>query len=100
MFRWDLKLEKSFPIGDNLFITPYLWVINVLGSENVNNVWRSTGDPYTTGWLNTPEGRTASERNGEGYVQDYQSLERDPSNFGVPRMIRLGLKLNFTRIGL
>jgi hypothetical protein len=100
MFRWDLKLEKSFPIGDQFFITPYFWVINVLGSENVNNVWRSTGDPFTTGWLNTPEGQTASERNGQGYVQDYQSLERDPSNFGVPRMIRLGLKLNVTKIGL
>ena len=102
MFRWDLKLEKSFPIGDQFFITPYLWVVNVLGSENVNNVWQSTGSPYTTGYMNTPEGKAAAnnQSNPEGYVQDYNSLERDPVNFGVPRMIRLGLKLNVTKIGL
>ncbi|MGB5530736.1 MAG: TonB-dependent receptor, partial [Ignavibacteriaceae bacterium] len=100
MFRLDLKLEKSFSIGENFFITPYLWVLNVFDSDNVNNVWRSTGDPYSTGWLNTAEGQLIAERNGQGYVDDYQSLERDPDNFGIPRMIRLGLKLNLTNIGL
>ncbi len=99
-FRWDLKLEKSFSVGENTLITPYLWVQNVLGTANVTNVWRSTGDPYTTGWLNTEDGVAAVERNGKGFEQDYKSLERNPGNFGIPRLIRLGLKLNFTRLGL
>ncbi len=49
---------------------------------------------YTTGFLNTEEGIAAIESNGEGYRQDYESLERDPGNFGIPRLIRLGLKVN------
>ncbi len=95
-FRVDLKVEKSFPIGD-FYIVPYLWIENLLGSINVNNVYRSTGDPYTTGYLNTDAGRIAVENNGEGFAQDYRSLERNPSNFGIPRLIKLGLKLNFAR---
>ncbi len=93
-FRIDLKLEKSFEIG-NLLITPYLWIQNLLDGDNITNVWRSTGDPYTTGFLNTQNGKNAAITNGEGYVQDYKSLEEDPVNFGIPRQIRLGLKMNF-----
>ncbi|MGB5849578.1 MAG: carboxypeptidase-like regulatory domain-containing protein [Ignavibacteriaceae bacterium] len=100
-FRIDLKVEKSFPIG-NFFIVPYVWIENLVGSENVTGVWRSTGDPLTTGYLNTPEGRAATQNNRnltgtDGFSQDYQSLERDPRNFGIPRLIKLGLKLNFAR---
>ena len=93
-FRIDLKLEKSFEVG-NLLITPYLWIQNLLDGDNVTGVWRSTGDPYTTGFLNTQNGRNASANNGEGYVADYKALERDPANFGLPRQIRVGLKMNF-----
>ena len=93
-FRIDLKLEKSFEIG-NLLITPYLWIQNLLDAENITGVWRSSGDPYTTGFLNTQEGRNTAQNNGEGYVKDYQVLESDPANFGFPRQIRLGLKMNF-----
>ncbi len=93
-FRVDLKIEKSFAFG-NLLVTPYLWVQNLLDGNNITNVWRSTGDPYTTGFLNTQNGRNASITNGEGYVKDYEALERDPGNFGTPRQIRLGLKMNF-----
>lgn len=94
-FRIDLKAEKSFRIGENLLISPYLWIENLLDADNVVNVWRSTGDPYTTGFLLTQEGQTVVANRGEGYEQDYTSRERDPGNFGIPRQIRLGLKLNF-----
>ncbi|MCH7516311.1 MAG: TonB-dependent receptor [Bacteroidetes bacterium] len=92
-FRIDLKVEKSFKTG-GLLVTPYLWIQNLLGSENITDVWRSTGDPNTTGWLNTPDGQAAIQSNGEGFRQDYESLERDPDNFGIPLLIRLGLKVN------
>jgi outer membrane receptor protein involved in Fe transport len=100
-FRVDLKLEKSFSLMNNLAITPYVWIQNLFDAINVVNVWRSTGDPYTTGWLSTAEGRAAtSVTNGNLIAQDYMSLERDPNNFGIPRLIRLGLKLNFSNISL
>jgi outer membrane receptor protein involved in Fe transport len=96
-FRIDLKVEKSFPIS-NFYITPYVWVENLLDADNVITVYRSTGSPYTTGWLNEADAQGTIGQVGEGYVRDYESLEKDPRNFGIPRLIKLGLKLNFDRI--
>ncbi|MCU0345127.1 MAG: TonB-dependent receptor, partial [Ignavibacterium sp.] len=96
-FRIDLKVEKGFKIGD-LYLTPYVWIENLLDADNVVSVWRSTGSPYTTGWLNDPEAQGTIQQQGEGYVKDYESLEKDPNNFGIPRLIKLGLKLNFDKI--
>lgn len=98
-FRIDLKVEKGIRI-DNLILSPYIWIENLLDADNVINVYRSTGSPYTTGWLLTPEGRTTAQQRGQGYVEDYMALERNPANFGIPRLIKLGFKLNFSNIGL
>jgi outer membrane receptor for ferrienterochelin and colicin len=95
--RIDLKVEKGFRIG-NLYLTPYVWIENLLDTDNVVRVWRSTGSAYTTNWLNDPAAQGTIQQQGEGYVRDYQTLEKDPRNFGVPRLIRLGLKINFDRI--
>jgi hypothetical protein len=100
-FRVDFKLEKSFDLMNSLAITPYLWVENLFNTINVVNVYRSTGDPYTTGWLSTQEGiASTSGPGGNLMAADYRSLERNPANFGIPRLIRLGLKLNFSNISL
>jgi len=96
-FRIDLKLEKGFRIS-NFYITPYVWIQNLLNADNVNNVYRSTGSAYSTGWLNDPDAQGQINTIGQGYVDDYQSLETNPTNFGIPRLINLGLKLNFDRI--
>jgi outer membrane receptor protein involved in Fe transport len=99
-FRIDLKMEKGFSVGNSMFFTPYLWIENLLDSDNIVNVYRSTGDPYTTGWLTTEQGQSAILFNGLQWAQDYESLERSPRNFGIPRLIRLGLKINFANISL
>ena len=96
-FRVDLKVEKSFKLGDAL-ITPYLWVENLFDADNPVLVWRSTGSPYTTGFLDTENGKKKAEGKGEAWVQDYMSTERDPANFGIPRLIKLGLKVNFSNL--
>ncbi len=96
-FRIDFKVEKGFPIG-NFYLTPYVWIENLLDADNIVGVWRSTGSPYTTNWLNDPDAQGTIQQQGEGYVKDYETLEKDPNNFGIPRLIKLGLKLNFDRI--
>lgn len=96
-FRIDLKVEKSFEFN-NLTISPYIWIENLLDADNVINVYRSTGNATTTNWLNTTDGMAAVANNGEGYKQDYIALENDPSNFGVPRMIKLGVRMNFANL--
>lgn len=99
-FRVDMRLEKTFRLGDALAISPFLWIENLLDTKNVVNVWRSTGDPETTGFLNTEQGKTQTEQFGEGYVQDYMALERTPFNYGIPRLIRVGLKVDFNSLGM
>jgi len=96
-FRIDLKIEKGFKIS-NFYITPYVWIQNLLDVQNVNDVYRTTGSAYSTGWLNDPDAQGQITTVGQGYVDDYESLELDPRNFGIPRLIYLGLKLNFDRI--
>jgi hypothetical protein len=96
-FRIDIKVEKGFPVG-NFYITPYVWIENLLDTDNAIDVWRSTGSAYTTNWLNDPDAQGTIQQQGQGYVKDYETLEKDPSNFGIPRLIKLGLKLNFDRI--
>jgi len=96
-----LKITKGIPIGD-VIISPYVWINNVFAAVNEVDVWRSTGSGYTTDHLNTEAGRTTAANNfnqtgSDGYVQDYNSLERDPTNFGIPRQILLGIKVDFTR---
>jgi hypothetical protein len=98
-FRVDLKIEKGIPIS-NLVITPYVVIENLFDADNPVSVYRSTGSPYTTAWLNTAQGRKF--RNEHPYPQlfeaDYKSLELSPFNFGIPRLIKLGLKVNFSNI--
>ena len=96
--RVDLKIEKSFGLGDNLMLTPYVWVQNLFDVDNAVDVYRSTGDPYTSGYLSTEEGKAVASDQGPNYVSDYTALERDPLNFGIPRLIRLGFRLNFSNI--
>ncbi len=97
-FRVDFKLEKSFSIGSSTLITPYVWIENLFESINATEVWRSTGSAYTTDYLSTENGKTLSRQNGDDWVEDYRSLERDPGNFGIPRLIKLGLKINFASL--
>ena len=70
-----MKIEKSFKF-ENFRFSPYIWVENLLDADNVTAVYRSTGSPYTTNWLNTEEGKAIIANVGEGYAQDYASLEK------------------------
>jgi hypothetical protein len=94
-------------IGD-LLLTPYVWVENLFDAVNPVVVYQSTGDPYSTGWLESQEAKniaagriSASNPNGDKqFIEDYKSLERTPFNFGIPRLIKLGFKVNFSNIAL
>ena len=96
-FRVDLRIEKSFYLA-GVKLSPYLWIQNVFDADNVVSVYRSTGSPYTTDWLNTSEAKATAETLGPGYVEDYTSLEHDPDNFGIPRLIRLGIKMDISHL--
>jgi outer membrane receptor protein involved in Fe transport len=100
-FQLDARLDKTFSVGP-IDANLYVWVINVLNRKNVINVFNTSGDAYDDGWLASSEGIAASEAYrlyGDEYVEMYktlyQALTYDANNFGPPRQIRVGLKLDF-----
>ncbi|RMH77524.1 MAG: hypothetical protein D6681_20865, partial [Calditrichaeota bacterium] len=96
IFRVDMKLEKTFQFG-KIRIKPYLWVQNLFDRDNFNSVYRSTGEPDDTAFLNTPEGQQTiqSSADPEQFVLDYKALERNPTNYGIPRLTRFGIQVKF-----
>ena len=93
-YQIDSKFTRGFRAG-RYSIEASLWVLNLFDTENELTVYRGTGSAYTTGWLATEEGRKWSADNGASAVARYQIKERDPRNFGIPRMVRFGLKTSF-----
>ena len=97
IIRLDLRVDKRIDVG-KMGIVPYLWIQNIFDRENFIDVWQSTGLPDNTAFLETPEGQQeirSKGENGAGYAEDYKALERDPLNYGTPRTIRVGLRLEF-----
>jgi outer membrane receptor protein involved in Fe transport len=101
-FQLDLRLDKSFDIGP-LGMNIYVWVINVLNTQNVTNVYNLSGDAYDDGYLTSQDGSAVVEgyrlNYGEEFAQLYEDIYRATSyaagNFGTPRQIRLGLRINY-----
>lgn len=101
-FELDLKLDKSFALGP-LNTNVYLWVINVLDIKNVVGVFNQSGDPNDDGYLTSPDGvayiKGITSQYGEEAAQKYKdlytALNYNSGNFGTPRQIRLGIRLNY-----
>lgn len=96
-FRIDLSFERSFNIGKGYSIVGYLWIQNLLNHENVVRVYRSTGEPDNTAWAETDEaqGFRYSSPDPDAWLLDYKAMERNPGNWGLPRIIRLGVRFKF-----
>lgn len=103
-FKLDLKIDKTVDVGP-LGLNIYVWVQNLLDTRNVRNVFNTSGDAFTDGWLTGP-GESIAEsyseqfpENGERYEQLYRNLYKDMNYnrdyFGNPRQLRLGVRLNY-----
>jgi outer membrane receptor protein involved in Fe transport len=98
-FQVDAKLDKTIVIGRQS-LNLYVWGLNLFNRDNVYTVYTSSGSALSTNWLQTPEGQAfvdgnASKYGADGAAERYQLAERTPLFHGVPRMVRLGAKLNF-----
>ncbi len=99
-FRLDAKIDKSFTLdfgATSAKLNFYVWVLNLLNNENAITVYRATGSPEDSGFLQTPTGQDAilQNANPELYQADYKKWEKDPENYGAARQIRLGLRLDW-----
>ena len=98
----DAKIDKSFSLGP-LNLNIYLWVINLLDIQNVTNVFGTSGDPADDGYLASPEGISAynsyklnyGKETAEQFKQLYLASIYDSGNYGTPRQIRLGVRLEY-----
>jgi outer membrane receptor protein involved in Fe transport len=93
----DLKASRSFQLKSTHF-EGFLWVLNVLDTQNPVTVFNSSGSPETTGWLNTPDGQQYLDNaaaHGKDGLAAYRLAEADPNLFANPRLVRFGIRTNF-----
>ena len=100
-FRMDLKLDKTFAVGP-IDLNLYLWMTNVFNTQNVVEVFNTSGDAYDDGWLATQQGTTRTDGyarygadKGALHEKLYNTLTYDETYFGIPRQIRLGLRIDY-----
>jgi hypothetical protein len=95
-FQLDARLDKTFSVGP-VEATAYIYVINLLGTGNPVASFFRTGDPANDGWFATNPGVEDAARNGANYVNFYNAvnLGDNSGNYGPPRQIRFGMKLDF-----
>jgi hypothetical protein len=93
----DLKANRDFRMS-NLNMSAYIWVLNVFDRKNPFSVYNSSGSPYTTNFLNTPDGEQfladAASRGIDGQ-ELYGLAENNPNFYTNPRLVRLGLRASF-----
>jgi outer membrane receptor protein involved in Fe transport len=103
VFRMDMKANKSFNIS-GMDMNFYVWVLNLLDRDNATDVYEITGDPQSTSFLSTDEGRGVVEApavavphdsSGLTAEQKYLLREQDANNYDVGRVVRFGVELSF-----
>lgn len=101
-FQLDAKFDKSFSLGP-LNLNVYIWVINLLDIKNVVGVFGTSGDPEDDGYLATDGEATYNNyllnyggtEVAETYKQLYLASIYNAGNYGTPRQIRLGVRLDY-----
>ena len=93
----DFKAMKSFGLT-GLNVGAYLWVVNLLDTDNAIQTYSGTGSPYTTGYLQTPEGQAVAAdlaSKGIDAQQAYNQALQGTNLFSTPRTIRFGVRMGF-----
>ncbi|MFA6469968.1 MAG: TonB-dependent receptor [Bacteroidota bacterium] len=94
-YQLDLRLNKEFNLVQGVDADVYLWVVNVLNTKNIVNIYQATGLPDNDGFFSTGSGETFVNTKGEEGKTLYNYLVDNPANYGTPRIMRLGVRLTF-----
>lgn len=98
----NLRVDRKFSLG-NADLTLFVWVQNLLDSDNVQNVYSTTGLADDDGFLALQEGIDAvnsirsqgGDQVAASFVDHYGFAARTPFNYGIPRQTRIGFRVNF-----
>ena len=103
-FRIDARLDRDINLRvnqkdsrRNMFLNVYLRVNNILDSKNIMGVYSATGNPDDDGYLAAAEyqNQINSQLDPQAFRDLYAIRINSPFNYSLPRMIRLGVSLNF-----
>lgn len=94
-YQLDLKVNKVFTVTKGVDLDVYLWVVNLLNTKNIVNVYTATGLPDNDGYFTTAPGAAFVQNQGADAKKLYDYLVDDVANYGTPRIIRLGARLTF-----
>ena len=103
-FNMDMNIDKNWAItrgeGDDAHsynVNVYFWIGNLLNTRNINSVYRFTGIAEDDGYLAAAQYQPLinSQNDPNAFRNYYGMYVNTPSNLGVPRTIRLGVKFDF-----
>ncbi|CAN5769141.1 hypothetical protein BH11BAC7_BH11BAC7_17280 [soil metagenome] len=100
--RVDMRIDKNVDLSWNngekkANLNVYLQVLNVLNTKNIQSVYRYTGNASDDGYLSASETQSLiNAQNDPQSFRDLYSVKIDnPSNYSIPRRIRIGVMLDF-----
>lgn len=90
-----LKFGKDKKKKANMNV--YLLVTNLFNTLNISSVYRATGNPDDDGFLNAVNSQNTiqTQNDVESFKYYYALKANNPYNYGTPRQIRLGVKVDF-----
>ena len=93
--RVDIRVQRRFRVTTGANLTAFLWMQNIFNTVNVQNVYRYSGLPDDDGFLSTAGGIQFIESAQPVSETLYQFRNRSLGSFGLPRLTRLGVRLDF-----
>ncbi|MEE9465526.1 MAG: TonB-dependent receptor, partial [Candidatus Neomarinimicrobiota bacterium] len=89
----DLRVDFDNIVGTG--VSAYVLVLNALNKKNILDVYETTGEAGSDAWLETPGGQIwqLGRQESAGYYED--RLVNDPTRWGPPRLVRVGLTYGF-----
>ena len=93
--RVDLRRDRRVQIGNGANRSAFIWVQNIFDQTNTKNVWRFTGEADNDGFLATAEGIAKIANSAPAYAPLYEHRNRVQSWVGIPRLTRIGVRIDF-----
>lgn len=105
-FRANLRVDKNVKLTwgkkdsdkrKEANLNVYVQVLNLFNTRNVAGVYNFTGNPEDDGYLSSPlaQSTVQSLNSPQGYIDQYSIFINNPGNYNRPRVIRIGLQLDF-----
>ncbi len=93
--RIDIRVDRKFSVGSRSTLSAFVWVQNLLDTQNVQGVHRATGLPDDDGFLSTAGGQQFLGSSVPAAETLYRHRNRRLGNYGIPRLTRIGVRLDF-----